>query len=169
MLREPPTPAVRPRRLLILSTVLVVVLGGRSLAETATRWRLSINSTDSLPNWAFLVDRYDRRPDRGETFAFVPPANRWYGEGAVFAKIVAGVPGDRVERHGRDFYVAGRLVGSAKPFARDGTPTSLGPEGVIPPGHYFVVTPHPDSLDSRYAEVGWINQSAIIGKAVPVL
>lgn len=162
-------PPLRLRRLLLLGFALIAVLGVRSLLDAGARWRLSINTTDSLPNWAYLVDRYERQPARGELVAFVAPQNRWYAQGVVFAKIVAGIPGDRVERHGADFYVAGRFVGAAKPLAKDGQPTTPGPEGIIPAGRYFVVTPHPDSLDSRYAEVGWIKQSAIIGKAVPVL
>lgn len=169
MLLDPATPAGRVRRLALLTAILLAVLTCRGLADAAVRFRLSINTTDSLPNWAFIVDQSNRSPRRGELVAFVPPPTRWYSPGAVFAKVVAGVPGDRVERHGRDFYVAGHFVGSAKPFARDGAVTTLGPEGVIPAGHYFVVTPHPDSLDSRYADVGWIEEASIIGKAEPVL
>lgn len=160
---------VRARRVLMLSALLALILLGRGAADTAARWRFSINMTDSLPNWAFVVDLRDRRPDRGELVAFAPPPNRWFAPGAVFTKQVAGVPGDAVERHGRDFYVAGRFVGQAKPVSKDGTPTSLGPVGTIPPGRYFVVTGHPDSLDSRYAEIGWIDTSRILGVARPVL
>jgi len=169
--RQPPPRhrLLRWRRLAILSALLVGVLAVRGATDAATRWRFSVNLTESLPNWAFIIDRHDRRPQRGELVAFAPPPNRWFEQGAVFAKVVAGVPGDAVERRGRDFYVAGRNVGSAKAQARDGTPTHVGPAGVIPAGHYFVVTSHPDSLDSRYAEIGWIPGSRILGVARPVL
>ena len=36
--------------------------------------------------------------------------------------------------------------------------------GVIPAGHYYVYAPHKDSLDSRYALVGWISEEEIIGR-----
>lgn len=160
---------VRSRRLLMLSALLVLVLAGRGAADVAARWRFSINMTDSLPNWAFVVDLRDRRPVRGELVAFAPPPNRWYAPGAVFTKQVAGVPGDVVERRDRDFYVAERFVGHAKLVSKDGTPTTVGPTGIIPAGRYFVVTGHPDSLDSRYAEIGWIEASRILGVARPVL
>lgn len=147
----------------------MAVLAARGAADAASRWRFSLNMTDSLPNWAFVIDAEDRDPARGELVAFAPPPNRWFSPGVVFAKQVAGVPGDRVERRGRAFYVAGRYVGAAKAAARDGSPALLGAVGLIPPGRYFVVTGHPDSLDSRYAEVGWIERARIIGVARPVL
>lgn len=160
---------VRHRRVLILSGVLALLLVGRGVADAAARWRFSVNLTDSLPNWAFLVDRADRTPERGELVVFAPPPNPWFKPGAVFAKHVAGVPGDRVERRDRDFWVAGRFVGRAKDHARDGSSVEAGPAGVIPSGRYFVVTDHPDSLDSRYADIGWIGRDRIIGVARPVL
>jgi hypothetical protein len=41
--------------------------------------------------------------------AFVPSANPYYPRGMVFGKIVAGLPGDLVERRGNGYFVAGRL------------------------------------------------------------
>ena len=165
----PVMPARRGRRLLLLSGLLALVLAGRGAADAAARWRFSVNMTDSLRHWAFLVDRRDTRPQRGELVAFSPPPNRWFAPDAVFAKQVVGLPGDLVERRGRAFFVAGRYVGAAKLRTRDGAPTTLGPVGVIPSGRYFVVTPHADSLDSRYAEIGWVGRDRIIGVARPIL
>lgn len=160
---------VRHRRVLVLSGLLVALLAARGLADVAARWRFSVNLTDSLPNWAFLVDRHDRAPERGQLVAFAPPPNPWFRPGAIFAKEVVGVPGDVVERRGRAFWIGGRFVGRAKDRARDGSPVEPGPVGVIPAGRYFVMTDHPDSLDSRYAEIGWIGRDRIIGVARPVL
>lgn len=159
----------RPARIITLALILAAVVFARVAADAAGRWRFSVNLTDSLPHWAFLIDRADRSPDVGQLVAFSPPPSRWFTAGAVFAKIVAGGPGDLVERRGNAFYVGGRLAGVAKARARDGSATRLGPEGIIPAGHYFVVTSHPDSLDSRYADIGWIPASRILGVARPVL
>jgi conjugal transfer pilin signal peptidase TrbI len=87
----------------------------------------------------------------------------------VFGKIVAGVPGDRIELRGREVIVAGRAVGLAKPTSRTGVPVATIAPGVIPPDHYFVMTPHPDSLDSRYAMIGLIPRARILGVATPVM
>jgi conjugal transfer pilin signal peptidase TrbI len=56
-------------------------------------------------------------------------------------------------------------VGYAKTVSRQGQPLDPGPTGTLPPGHYYVRAPHPDSLDSRYRLTGWIADAQIIGRA----
>src|SRR3546814_6721237 len=63
------------------------------------------------------------------------------------------VGGDVVTRTGRTFLVNGRPVVIAKERSRLGEPLALGPTGTIPPGCYFVGTPHKDGFDSRYAGI----------------
>jgi conjugal transfer pilin signal peptidase TrbI len=41
--------------------------------------------------------------------------------------------------------------------------------GVIPPGHYFMTTPHKDSLDSRYKMIGLIDTKRLVGRVTPVM
>ena len=55
-----PAPGARGRRLLLFAGLLAVVVVGRGAAEAAGRWRLAVNLTDSLPNWAFVIDGRDR-------------------------------------------------------------------------------------------------------------
>ena len=148
---------------------LVVVVGGKAGAEALQRYRFALNETESLPNWAFVADQRLRNPRRGDLVVFRPPPTRFYPAGMAFAKIVGGVPGDHVEVHGRSFFVAGRYVGEAKRRAQDGRAAAIGPSGVIPPGHYFLYTPHKDSLDSRYAMIGWVPQARILGVAKAVM
>ncbi|PZR43703.1 MAG: hypothetical protein DI537_61865 [Stutzerimonas stutzeri] len=45
---------------------------------------------------------------------------------------------------------------------------SPGPVGVIQEGHYYMTAPNPDSLDSRYALVGWVSDEQIVGRAFRV-
>ena len=92
-----------------------------------------------------------------------------YPKGLGFVKIVKGIPGDVVTVQGRDFYVNGVKVATAKERSLKGQPLDLGPTGIIPPGHYFVWTPHKDSLDSRYQLTGWVKKEQITGRAVPLL
>jgi len=147
----------------------LAVLIAANLTSSFARFSFGINETDSLPNWAFIVDKANHSPRRGELITFLAPDNPYYPRGARFTKIVWGVPGDRVDRIGRDYFVAGRAAGFAKRYSQTGRATRLGPTGIIPPGRYYVGTPHKDSLDSRYGEIGWIEQSRIIGVARPVL
>lgn len=153
----------------VLSLVLLAILGIRGATGLASTYRLSINETESLPNWAFWINQRERTPKRGQIAAFVPPPNPYYPRGTIFCKVVYGVPGDLVTRVGRDYFVAGKFVGHAKEASQTGRLAALGPTGILPPGHYFVGTGHKDGYDSRYADIGWVPQSHIVGTAAPVL
>ena len=80
-------------------------------------------------------------------------------------KIVAGVAGDTVSQIGGNYFVNDSHVGTVKVTSRTGMPLEAGPTGVIPPDHFYVQAPHPDSLDSRYGLTGWISKAQIIGRA----
>lgn len=166
--------AVEPRRLswlrlLVGVAALGAALGLKASSEALHRYRFAFNETQSLPNWAFLADQAHRVPKRGDLVVFLPPKTRFYPQGMAFGKIVGGVPGDLVEARGRAFYVAGRYIGEAKTHSQDGQPAEMGPIGRIPPGHYFLYTPHKDSLDSRYSLIGWVPQRRILGVAKAIM
>lgn len=155
------------KRAALLLGLISAIAGFRTLAALHNRYILTINQTESLDHWAFIVDR--KAPvARGDFVYFAPPANPYYRD-IGFVKIVAGVPGDVVRREGRVFFVNDRRIGAAKPRSRKGEPLEPGPTGVIPPDRYFVFTPHKDSYDSRYQDIGWIGRDRIVGVARPLL
>ena len=160
------------RRLVRWSAIAFGIIGVLWLvSRSLSPWiRIGINGTDSLPGHVFLILKTER-PRAGELIAFRPPDDRRFyrWDGAVFVKIAAGTGGDRVTWVGRDFFIDGRPMGTAKIRATTGEPLSTSPAGVIPAGHYFVWTPHPDSYDSRYSDIGWIAPDRVIGRAVPLL
>ncbi|WP_210359041.1 S26 family signal peptidase [Sphingomonas beigongshangi] len=165
----------RPRkRLWALFGGLVV---GSVVLGAISDWRddhtLLINTTDSLPNWAFVIHR-NKVPARGEYVFFDPPPSelvrRHFGaKPQMFGKIVYGVPGDVVAHWHRAVTVNGRVVGYTKPRTRSGEPLALGPTGVIPAGCYYVGTPHKDGFDSRYAAIGFACRRQIVGTGEAVL
>lgn len=91
-------------------------------------------------------------------------------KGDGFVKYLVGTPGDVVERVDRDFFLTtskGRFfVGHAKTQSRRGVPLEASNGTVIPPGYVWVWSPHVDALDSRYAAVGLVPASTIVGKGV---
>jgi conjugal transfer pilin signal peptidase TrbI len=130
-----------------------------------TFFKLGINVTDSLPQKLFIVTKFDHSLHKGDYVSF-----RWHGakpypKGVEFVKIVRGVPGDVVSFEGRNVFINGEFVATAKEFSKGHEPLALGPAGVIPPGKFFAFATHPDSLDSRYALTGWIDESAVLGRA----
>ena len=156
-----------PRRLIAIAVLLALFATYKALAAFHDRYLLTINHTESLSNWAFIVDRM-QSPKRGDLIYFVPPDNPYYKD-TGFVKIVAGVAGDVVNRVGATFHVNGEPICDAKPISREGDPLIPGPVGVIPLDYYFVFTPHRDSYDSRYQDIGWIGRDRIIGVARPLL
>jgi conjugal transfer pilin signal peptidase TrbI len=125
---------------------------------------IGLNLTPSLPYRWYLIEK-NVQPKIGEYIAFRWTANEPYKMGSTFTKILAGAGGDVVTRVGRDYYLNGIHMGTAKTHSKRGLKLELGPVGVIPEGHFYVMAPHPDSLDSRYALTGWVKQADVVGRA----
>lgn len=145
-------------------TYLLIALGALSFHA---RFALGANVTASLPYRLFLIDK-QARPTLGQYVAFRWPGGGPYPAGVIFVKEIVGVAGDVVTRRGHDFYVNEIPVGTAKAQSRLGQPLLPGPTGILPTGRYYVFAPHPDSLDSRYALMGWLPDAQIIGRAYVV-
>lgn len=137
---------------------------------TATNYAISpwidfgINSSQSVDGMLFLVLKKEK-PIKGQLMAFWPPKNRFYRH-MWFVKYVKGAEGDVVKKVGNEFYINNEFIGEAKEKSQDGRLLSPSHEGRIPKGFYFVWTPHKDSYDSRYQDIGWIPSSRIIGRVV---
>lgn len=163
----------RASRLLLLLLCAGFIYGLAELAAWRDTHGLLINASNSLPNWAFLLDR-TKEPVRGDIIFFEPPLSpllvRHFGNAPrPFGKLVLGVAGDRVAVADREVFINGRPVGRAKLRSRRGETLELGPAGIIPPNCYFVGTPHPDSFDSRYAVIGWLCGRQILGVGRAIL
>lgn len=131
-------------------------------------YSLHFNVSESLPHRLYLVEREPPAYGslrRGDLVAWYWPGGLIYGKGARFLKIVGGLPGDRVEATGRCFHVRGRFLGCAKTHSRQGLPLQANTPGVVPEGRYYLYAIHRDSLDSRYAAVGYVPHRLIIGRA----
>ena len=165
----------RPRRRLWAALGLFV--GGSVLLTAISDWRehhaFLINTTPSLPDWAFLI-RLGALPARGDYIFFAPPPSallrRHFGATPQpFGKIVYGMPGDVVTHRGPLVLIDGQPVARMKPLTRFGEPLTPGAIGPVPAGCYFAGSPHKDGFDSRYAEIGFVCRSQIVGVGVPIL
>jgi conjugal transfer pilin signal peptidase TrbI len=158
--------ARRLRNYLLLSLG-VGVVWGTALLWVIAHYRLAGNETNSLPDRFFIVEQGMHPVLRNERLAFhVGTGVRHYPIGMVWVKIVVGLPGDKIEWHGDEVRVAGKSIGKAQPSNHQGEPLARTPAGIIPVGHYFVATPHPDSYDSRYQDIGLIRDDQIAGRVV---
>lgn len=129
---------------------------------------LAITVTESLPYRVFVVIKGNLNIKRGDYIAWRWAGGGPYKAGLSFVKQVRGMAGDTVTSEGRDFFVNGEYMSTAKPRTRTGEPLALGPTGVIPANHFYVYAPHNDSLDSRFALTGWIPLKRVSGRAIPL-
>ncbi len=159
----------RTRRIAVASILLAAALIYKGSEGLLDRYRIGFNATESLSNWGYIIDRKNRSASIGDLIEFIPPANEYYPAGASFVKRIAGVPGEEVERRGDVIFVGGREIGRVKSTDRNGKKAVPGPLGVIPEGSVFVAGDHPDSLDSRYAVIGFVETRQIIGVGEPIL
>ena len=132
--------------------------------------KIAFNISESVHGKIFFIV-LKRLPKKGELAAFWPPETCFFKK-VLFVKYVKGVAGDMVTRSGEreeKFYINGEYVGTAKRFSRGGLPLVASTSGVIPVNAFFMWSPHEDSYDSRYKEIGWIGHDRIIGTAYRLL
>jgi len=132
-----------------------------------------VNASQSLGQYTlFMVLKWDKNINRGDLVAFEYTGTNPYDKGLTWVKRASGVPGDIVTNVGREFFVNGAAMGTARTTGKRGVlagqALELGPTGVIPNGRYYVQGDHEDSLDSRYALMGWVPIERIKGRAVVI-
>lgn len=151
----------RFRRSVILTGLILCVVAGLSSYQATADRILALNYSESLPHWAFIIDRR-REPHVGDMVFFTPPVNRFYGA-RPFVKRIAASPGDRVSIINQQLFINGEPLCVLLETAKDGSPLHPGPTGIIPYGQYFIHSNHERSYDSRYRDIGWISAGQIIG------
>ena len=127
--------------------------------------RVHVNASWSDEAWGYAaLPLFGEAPKIGDRVLFEPPAS--VGSPVPYLKTVRGLPGMAVTvGPDRTVFLDGEAVGRAKTHALDGRPLEAIAPGVIPPGHYFLHADHADSHDSRYAGIGLVPRSRILGRA----
>ncbi len=140
------------------------------MAALAALWllaasRVHVNASWSDGAWGYLALPILGDPDIGDVVLFDP--SEGIGADVPYLKTVRGLPGARVKVWGDGAVsVDGLVLGIAKTEARDGRPLAAIEPGPVPDGHYYLHAPHPDSHDSRYAEIGFVPRGRIRARAV---
>jgi conjugal transfer pilin signal peptidase TrbI len=141
-----------------------VVRAGLALAVLAAvglylglRFRIGIDSqvhTCLPPYRLWLIDRYDRTPVRGATFAFVAGVamQPFFAPGQTVVKRMAGLPGDRIavtpERTAANGVPVGEGLALAATLGQ--APEAIARVLTVPADAVWMMGGTPDSFDARY-------------------
>lgn len=144
--------------------IFILVLGVGAALHQSTD--LTINMSESLKGKVFLIIKSKGAPiklKRGDYVTFYHP---WAP--GLLIKQVRGIKGDRITHNHNKAFINEQMIGPIYQISRDQRKLTPGPQGVVPEGAYFVAGEHPRSFDSRYAEVGFLGEERIYGKAYKI-
>jgi len=160
------TMKLKNKQIIITIIAFVLII---SVASLKNRYLIIHNKSTSLSARWFVISK-GKLPQKDQIFAFKAKENPAYKTGEIFIKIVGGIAGDKVITKERDFYIPNQLgdkfIGTAKAVSLKGQLLTMSDSGIIPPHYYFAYTTHKDSYDSRYQQIGLVNETQIIGTAV---
>lgn len=166
--REKENILVRFKSLLILSAVTAIV----AILFQAF-FKVGINdSTNSMPHLFYLIKKDPIEVKRNDIIEFdyynkYGNGERFYYENhSPFVKKVVGVPGDKIEFVGNEFYINDFASGIVKKTSTQGDPLVPNKSKILGEDEYFVYTENKDSFDSRYAYVGYVSREQIKGKVI---
>ncbi len=154
------------KRRVYLYLLLELIIGVILSCYIYQRYLILINITNSLPNKLFIVDKWQIPKEKSQYFAFISPNNPYY-QNNIFVKQVAGLEGDLVKIHHHELYINHQYLGKIKTLSQKGYPLKASHSGRINKDYFFAYSPHIDSYDSRYEEIGWISKSHVVGRAYP--
>jgi signal peptidase I len=147
--------------------VLLLVVGVFWFVFTTVR----VDGDSMLPtlrnNDRVLVTKGYTVPIRGDIVSSMAPA-RGGGEESIIKRVI-GIPGDEIVIKGDVVFVNGTREPGIDHFIVGPEPyDTIGPIRV-PPGRIFVVGDNrPDSMDSRFAQIGFIPIEKVNGRAVAI-
>lgn len=144
------------RRFLVRAGLALVVLAALGL-YLGMRFRIGIDSQvhKCLPPYSvWLIDRYDRQPQRGATFSFFAGVamQPFFAPGQIVVKRMMGLTGDRVAVTPVLTTVNGEPVGEGLALAAGlgQLPAAFTRELSVPADTVWMMGGTPDSFDSRY-------------------
>lgn len=125
---------------------------------------VGFNQSDSLPQKLFFVTYSKANIQLGDLVAFRLNRGQEY-QSSVLIKIIGGKAFDDIKIDNNLLYVNNKKIGKIQPTRRNGASLTPLQAQKIPAGKYFAYTPEFFSFDSRYQEIGLIDEKEIIGKA----
>ncbi len=150
----------------IIVGILVIFLLGICAWVAPAKYEIVRNYSESLPYHFVVVKKGVKPSKKDQIFVFYVRDNPLLKVSKIkFIKLVGGLPGDVIDVHKKEIFINKNSIGLIKPYSKKGEPLHAVASSKIPQGKFFAYTPHKDSFDSRYKEIGLINEKDIIGVA----
>ena len=146
--------------------IALAVMAALGVLWLAAASHVHVNASWSDGAWGYAVfPLFGGDPASGDRVLFEPPEA--VGSEVPYLKTVRGAPGVGIDV-GRDGTIRldGEPIARAKTHALDGRPLRAIAPGIIPPGYFYLHAEHRDSHDSRYAEIGLVPRTRILGRAI---
>lgn len=161
---ERPSKKLTPRRKMLIfgcSAISAVILLGLSQGT------LVMNGSKSLPDNGYFMLRWPKLVSKGSYVAFETPEpfQGVFGD-FVFVKKVFAVGGEVIEVHDDKVCVEQICFPISDSAANKGL--KLNQATIVPEGRLAVYGTADDSLDSRYAQIGFLAKEDVIASGYPV-
>ena len=115
-----------------------------------------------------LAYKLGGEPEKGDVIVFRSDSKNLLddkGKNKLLIKRVIGVPGDKIRIVHDEVYINGEPDDQS--YTRDGVTPGYIEDAVVPEGKLFCMGDNREvSVDSRSGDVGFVDQDAIVGKAV---
>jgi conjugal transfer pilin signal peptidase TrbI len=151
----------------IIVGILIIFLLGICAWIMPTKYEIVRNYSESLPYHFVVVKKGEVPNKKDQIFVFYVRDNPLLKVSKIkFIKLAGGLPGDTIDVRKKEIFINRNSIGLIKPYSKKGDSLNAVASGKIPQGKFFAYTPHKDSFDSRYKEIGLINEKDIIGVAI---
>ena len=161
----------------LAALAIAVLLVYWPLHMLSQRYMVAVDITKGkgcVPYKLFIVEKHDKAIHRGDYVAFyATKMEPFYVKGTRAIKIVAAIAGDHVVVDTHQVFVNGVRWGSMthvspneKLWLLGKRPKDFLRDEVVPTNRIWVMGTDPRSYDSRYW--GYVDESEIIGRAIPV-
>ena len=151
----------------VLMAVVVAIIVIQFVVPT-TVYGISMEPTFESSDYLLIsrqAYRYGRSPERGDIVVFSSQMKDENGEEKKLIKRVIGLPGETVAVENGKVYIDGKEL--SEDYTKDGTTNGTVYPVEVPEGCVFCLGDNRlHSTDSRFMEVGFIDEEDIVGKVV---
>jgi len=131
------------------------------------KFEIVINYSESLSYKFVVIDKAKKPINKGQIAVFYVFDNKQLGVKKIkFIKILGGSAGSSILVNDNKIFIDNNFIGIIKEYSKNNQKLNSISSQIIPAQKYFFYSPHPDSFDSRYQEIGLIDEKNIVGTAI---